>query len=136
MDKSLLQKYSSRHEPDTAGSNVLDLDVTEDLGCFGWFRGVRERSVMLELRKKTGNCLAIGYSWIERIEFDPSQGILLVAGTTRIRIQGRSLNVEVRSNVRLFEGLTRHRVPWIQEAGQAGVMHSRPEDCLIETISW
>ena len=39
-------------------------DGAEDLGVFGWLRGTRDQSVMLELRKKTGDILAIAYGWI------------------------------------------------------------------------
>ncbi|MBL8879946.1 MAG: hypothetical protein JNG88_12570 [Phycisphaerales bacterium] len=92
-----------------------DSDGTEDCGAFGWLRGTKERSVMLELRKRTGNIVAIGYGWLERVEFDPSIGITLLVPGQRILIQGRNLNAEIRPHVRLFEGITRHRVPWIQE---------------------
>lgn len=95
-----------------------DAEGTDDFGAFGWLRGTKERAVMLELRKKTGAILAVGYSWIEFIEFDPSDGITLWIPGRKVRIQGRNLNMPAdpeRPNVRLFEGLTRHRVPWVQE---------------------
>lgn len=79
-------------------------------------RGMRERATMLELRKKDGNITAIGYAWIEKIEFDPSEGITIHALGQQVKIKGRNLNAEVRPGVSLFQGLTRHRVPWIQES--------------------
>ena len=111
MTDSLLNKYTRpTTEPDDP------LLETDDLGSFGWLRGMRERATMLELRHKDGNITAIGYAWIEKIEFDPSHGITLHALGQVIKIQGRNLNAEVRPSVRLFQGLTKHRVPWVQES--------------------
>jgi hypothetical protein len=136
MDKSILQKYTAREEGEPASGNVLDLEITDDVGSFGWIRGLTSRCVMLELRKKGGNCLAVGYGWIERIEFDPSQGIVLFMSGHKIRIKGRNLNAEVRPTVRLFEGLTRHRIPWICEASQTDIMEAKDGACLVEEIEW
>jgi hypothetical protein len=36
---------------------------------------LQERAIMLERRKKTGLIVAIGYGWIETVEFEPSEGI-------------------------------------------------------------
>ena len=110
MTDSVLTKYTRK--PDDSGEAT---EADDDLGSFGWLRGMRERAVMLELRDKDGNITAIGYAYIEKMEFDPSAGITLHALGKVIKIQGRNLNTEVRSNVRLFQGLTRHRVPWVQE---------------------
>lgn len=126
MNDSILSKYTNRPttEPDDPQLE------TEDLGSFGWLRGMRERATMLELRKKNGNITAIGYAWIERIEFDPSHGITLHALGKAIKIEGQNLNAEIRPGVRLFEGLTRHRVPWIEEKDSRNSKGS-----LIEAIS-
>ena len=112
MTDSILSKYTNRPttEPDDPQLE------TEDLGSFGWLRGMRERATMLELRHKDGNITAIGYAWIENIEFDPSNGITIHALGQQVKIKGHNLNAELRPAVRLFQGLTKHRVPWIQEA--------------------
>lgn len=136
MDKSILQKYTGKPEAEPASSSVLDLELTDDLGSFGWLRGIRDRCPMLELRKKNGNVLAVGYGWIERIEFDPSEGITLRAGGQVIRIKGQNLNAEVRPTVRLFEGLTRHRVPWVREADPVRIMEAAADGCVVETVLW
>ena len=125
MTDSVLTKYTRK--PDEGGDA---LEADEDLGSFGWLRSMRERSVMLELRHKDGNITAIGYAYIEKMEFDPSAGITLHALGKVIRIQGRHLNTEVRPNVRLFQGLTKHRVPWIQAADEP----ARQDTSLVSTI--
>lgn len=131
-DSRVLQRYGLMPKP---GEPEAD-DEALDLGAFGWLRGMRERAVMLELRKKTGHILAVGYSWLERMEFDPSEGITLVLGRDRLRLLGHRLNSEVRPGVRLFEGLTRHRVPWVQEADQPTQVAAGSEAAVIEQIQW
>lgn len=97
-------------------------EAPADLGAFGWLRGRQERAMMLELRKKDGNVVALAYSWLERADFDPSVGVLLKFGVEKVKITGRNLNAEQRPGVRLFAGIVRHRVPWIQEADEPAAM--------------
>ncbi len=130
MSNSILDKYAARSGEDGAGES----DAAENLGAFGVLRGVRDRSIMLELRKKSGNVIAIGYGWIEKMEFDPSEGITLHAGGQKYRIKGRNLNAEVRSGVRLFESICRHKVSWVTEATQAGSVAAAKNATVIETI--
>ncbi|TWT44939.1 hypothetical protein RAS1_13590 [Phycisphaerae bacterium RAS1] len=113
-----------------------DHDDAENLGCFGWLRGVRDRSIMLELRKKDGHVLAIGYAWIERVEFAPDDGITLHLPGRTVRIAGSGLNSEARPTVRLFDGIIRHRVPWIREADRAESLQAAPNAVTIDQIAW
>ena len=134
MTASVLQKFTNRSGEGAEPSP--EADQLDDLGAFGWLRGVRDRAVMLELRKKDGHILAVGYAWLEKAEFDPSVGITLhVVGKT-IRIKGRNLNAELRANVRLFQGITRHRVPWIQEADEPAIMEAQNKGVQVEEIDW
>ena len=133
MSDTLLEKYTGRRldEPPLQArlDRSEDSDAFDNFGAFGWLRGVRERSVMIELRKKTGDILAVGYGWIDRIQFDPSDGISLQVSGQRILIRGQNLNAELRPHVRLFEGMTRHRVPWLAEQeplGPAKRQRARP----------
>lgn len=131
---SLLQKYVNQKgdSPAETGSEP----EPDDLGAFGLLRGTRERAIMLELRKKNGNVRAIGYAWLERAEFDPSGEITLVAAGQKIRLIGRNLNAEIRPNVRLYQGITRHRVIWVQEADEPASMQAGKGETLIERIEW
>ncbi|WP_255111658.1 hypothetical protein [Synechococcus sp. RedBA-s] len=113
-----------------------ETDEAEDCGCFGWLRGVRERSIMLELRKKDGHILAVGYSWLERVEFDPSEGITLHLPGRKIKITGSGLNSDARPTVRLFDGIIRHRVPWIREADRSEGLKTGEQAALVEGIQW
>ena len=91
---------------------------------------------MLELRKASGNVLAVGYAWLERVEFDPSDGIILHLVGQKIRVRGRNLNAESCRMVRLFQGIVRHRVPWVQEAGAAAAVRAGKGETVVEAIEW
>ncbi len=134
MSDRLLERVQRRT---AANSNdELELQGEDDLGCFGWLRGVRDRAIMLELRKKDGHALAIGYSWIERVELVPDEGITLHLPGRTVRIRGSRMNAEIRPTVRLFDGIIRHRVPWIREADRAELMQSGDGEVAVERIEW
>ena len=110
-------------------------ETPDDLGAFGWLRGVRDRALMLELRFKDGSVKALAYAWLEKAEFDPSVGITLKFGGEKVKITGRNLNAEARPNIRLFAGILRHRVPWIQEADRPMAMGASQSTVIIESIT-
>jgi hypothetical protein len=116
------------------GAVSMDGDGIEDLVAFGWLRGVQERAIMLEIRHKDGRVTAKGYSWLQSAEFDPSTGITLNFSGEKVTIAGRNLNAEARPNVRLFAGILRHRVPWIQEADGATVLQAAKVAVLVEEV--
>lgn len=128
-------------DPDSAYARMLrqqngpePVAEEDDLGAFGWLRGQKERAVMLELRKRSGNSIGRGYAWLEGAEFDPSVGITLYFLGKTVKIIGSNLNAEIRPNVRLFNGILRHRVPWIQEMPQANAMRAGKDALIIERI--
>jgi hypothetical protein len=51
-----------------------------------------------------------------------------------VRIIARHLNVEPRPHLRLFEGITRHRVPWIQVADEPTAMEAPKGATVIEEV--
>jgi uncharacterized protein YlzI (FlbEa/FlbD family) len=134
MSDSLLEKYAGRTRSVSLQGEPELLEA--DFGCFGWLRGVRDRSLMLELRKKDGHVMAIGYAWIERVELVPESGITLHVPGNKIRIEGSGLNSEVRSTVRLFDGIIRQRVPWIGESDRSHALQAGDEAVIVERIRW
>ena len=137
MSDNILHKYTGRLAPPAdGGPEVSDADGTEDLGSFGWCRGARDTCRMLELRKRTGNVMAIPYAYISAVLFDASEGITIKCGEMSIVIKGRNLNTEARPQVRLFQGLTRHRVPWVQEAERSGSVQVNRTSVQIDSIEW
>lgn len=137
MNDKILDRYgSARFDGVTANAAPPEGEATDDLGAFGFLRGARERATMLELRRKNGDILAVGYGWLERADFNPSDGITLYAGGHTVRIQGRNLNVECRPEVRLFSAICRHRVPWVQEADEPTSMEADERATVIDRIEW
>jgi hypothetical protein len=135
MSDSLIDKYAKR-SPAAGESRPDDADGAEDLGSFGWLRGVRDRAIMLELRKKGGHVMAIGYAWLERADFDPSDGITLHVGGRCVRINGTRLNADARPSIRLFDGIVRHRVPWIREGDRSELLAAGDDKVVVESIVW
>ncbi len=136
-DSSVLHRYAPKIAAGLGGQTVVtELEAADDLGAFGWLRGVKDFSRMLELRRKDGCILAVGYGYLDHAEFNPSDGITLSVAGRKIRIKGRNLNAEVRPTVHLFEGITRHRVPWIQEADRATGLEADERETVIDAIEW
>ncbi|MGD0462099.1 MAG: hypothetical protein ABSB74_06395 [Tepidisphaeraceae bacterium] len=134
MADDLLRKYAGR-----ASTLATELDTeteadSDDLGSFGWLRSSRDRCLMLQFFKKDGSVVAVPYTWLERVEFHPKEGITLSAQGKKIRIRGRHLNAEVRPHVALFDGICRGRVPWILEAERAASVRAGEEATVVEEI--
>lgn len=131
-----MQKYANRFGEGPEAAGTSDAEGTEDLGAFGFLRGSTDRAEMLELRKKTGNIRAIGYGWIQKVDFDPSAGITVHAGDEKIRIRGRNLNCMARQQTSLLGGIIRHRVPWISESDQSTTLQADKNSVIVEAIEW
>jgi hypothetical protein len=111
----LFSTFATKVGASPASGETPEPEGPEDFGAFGWLRG-HDRALMLELRFRNGNVIALGYGWLEQVAFDPSDGIVLTfTGQRKIKIVGWNLNTEIRPNVRLFDGLTRHKIPWVEE---------------------
>lgn len=137
MIDKILDKYNGRDGGNGANDNEAhEENAVDDLGSFGFLRGSRERATMLELRKKDGGILAVAYGYMDKAEFDPSDGITLHLAGHKVRIKGRNLNVEVHPKVRLYEAICRHRVPWLREANEPELLSQSEEATVIETIEF
>lgn len=137
MTDSILQKYTGRKPTEAEPLNgSVEPDGLDDLGAFGLLRGIRDRAIMLEFRRKDGNVRALAYAWLESAEFDPSEGISLQFGSRKIRLIGRNLNLAEPSGIGLFTAITRHRVSWVQEADEPAFLQAVDTATVIERIEW
>lgn len=132
MSDNVLDKY--RPKQPVMRDAPLEPEILEDFGAFGFLRGVRERALMLELRHRDGTLNAIGYSWLDRVAFDPSDGLMLCFGRRIVTVTGMNLNAEIRPHVSLFDGIVRHRIPWLAEADRAASLDAKPGMPVIESI--
>ena len=71
-----------------------------------------------------------------RCGFDPSKGITLRFTGQAVQLVGRNLNREMRPHLKLFEGLVRHRIPWIQEADEPAAMTAAKHATVIERVDF
>lgn len=137
MIDKILDRYGGRDRGDGENDNEAREEyAVDDFGTFGFLRGSRERATMLELRKKDGSIRAVSYGYIDKADFDPSDGIVLHVSGQKITIKGRNLNVEVHPKVRLFEAVCRHRVPWLREADEPANLMAGDKDTVVESIEW
>ena len=134
MKGRVLQQYLQPKPSEVEAEIVQKADDLDDLGAFGFLRGTHDRALMLELRHKDGTITAYPYAWLSKTRFNPSEGITLHFGTETVKISGRNLNAELRQHVRLFSGIVRHRVPWIQEADEPSAMEAPRSAVVIEKI--
>jgi hypothetical protein len=130
---SVLDRFSSKVANGDATLQP-DHDAADDLGAFGWLRGVRDRAIMLELRHKDGSITAYGYAWLKKATLNPSGEIVLDFSGETVKITGRNLNGEIRPHVRLLNGIVRHRVPWIQESDGPSAMEAAKDAVVIEHL--
>ena len=132
MSDKLLDKYVGKRTDSPAGTP--EGEGTEDCGAFGWLRGIRDRAIMLEIRHKDGRITAFGYAWLDLVEYDPSEGITLKFSGKSVKIVGSNLNAEIRSNIRLLDGIIRQRIPWITEMSGASFTPSAGRGPQIEEV--
>lgn len=137
MSGSILDRYLGGRPADTMSNGndtISDVEGTETIGCFGWHRGIRDFPRMLELRKKDGSIVAVGYAWIERVDFDPEEGITIHALGKKVRITGHNLNAEVRPSVRLYQGIARQRVGWVQESDNSSGIAATAGETVVTRL--
>jgi hypothetical protein len=133
-DSDILTLFASRVAAAQDNSKEEAAAIEDDLGPFGCLRGVRERAVMLQLRLRAGGVVALGYAWMQSVEFDASKGITLRFAGKTVTVRGRNLNAETRPNVRLVDELCCHRVAWIQEADEPAALKADHHAVVIEHI--
>jgi len=131
MHDSVLEKFIGRK---TETPPPADLEVVDDLGAFGWLRGIRDRAEMLELRHRDGTVSAHGYAWLKKAHFDPSGELTLDFSGETVRIAGRNLNAELSPGKRLFEGILRRKVPWLAEATNEIALTAAKGGVVIEKL--
>lgn len=63
---------------------------------------------MLDIRATVRQSVALPYTFLEMVQYDPSIGLLLTFAVCEVRIEGRCLD-------ELYNGLVQHTVEYIQE---------------------
>lgn len=138
MSDSVLKRYAGPRSPLGGRDDAQDDgdEAADDLGCFGWLRGLRERSAMLEFRRKDGRSVAYDYTLLRKVCFDPSEGITLLFDGERVRIEGRSLDGEATPGIQLLRGILDRRVPWVRELGETELMAAAEGGTVVERVAF
>jgi hypothetical protein len=63
---------------------------------------------MLDIRATVGDCVALPYNFLEMVQHNPSDALLLTFAVCEVRVEGRDL-------AGLYTALIQHRVEYIQE---------------------
>lgn len=130
MSGEIVKRLIASRQNGAGGPPPGDEEEEDCAPSFGFLRGSKERACMFEIRYRDGTLEALTYSWLDHAIFDPSAGITLHFARKKVHLIGRNLNAEVRPNLRLFDAILRHRVPWIQEADEPTAL-SAPKGALV-----
>jgi len=106
----IMRRLNMKGLPENVTTATPITEMSDEVGevpAFGWLRGVRDRANMLELRFLNGTFRSLAYAWLFDVAFDPSEGISLDFGQTKVKLHGRNLRP-------LHEMIQRHRVIWVQ----------------------
>jgi hypothetical protein len=63
---------------------------------------------MLDIRATVGDFIALPYTYLEMVQYNPSEALLLTFAVCEVRIEGRNL-------FDLYAALVQHRIEYIQE---------------------
>jgi len=116
MSDSVLKRYSGPRSPLGAREDPFEIgdDAIDDIGCYGWLRGLRERSPMLEFRRKDGCSVAYDYALLRKVCFDD----------------------ESTPGIQLLRGIQNRRVPWVRELGEAEILVAAENGTVVERFEF
>jgi hypothetical protein len=72
------------------------------------YRTTTNTLFMLDIRATVGDCLALPYNFLEMVQYNPSEALLLTFAVCEVRIEGHDLSG-------LYKALVQHRIEYIQE---------------------
>jgi hypothetical protein len=72
------------------------------------YRTTTNAPFMLDISATAGDCVALPYHFLEMVQHNPSDALLLTFAACKVRIEGRDL-------AGLYTALIQHRVEYIQE---------------------
>ena len=133
MADETLTRFLDRFAPPPEESAVEEAEPETDAGAFGYLRGVRDRALMLELRLRDGNVVALSYALLDRADFDPSDGIRLRFAGQEVVIRGRRLQDPI-GGVRLFDMVCRHRATWLREGSRSDSIGETNDRTHVDAI--
>ncbi|MDP1797535.1 MAG: hypothetical protein Q8K78_08645 [Planctomycetaceae bacterium] len=122
--RQIVERYTSRHTPPSPPPGGGD-DPPGDENSYQPAAPVsanRPPELMLELRFKKGDALALSYALLISAAFNPSQGIALEYTTHRVAVGGRNLRG-------VYRALVAHRLAYLQELSSP--LDDQPDDATV-----
>lgn len=110
--KELLQEENKGNNLLKRQENFQEFEELEEKiesEFWGIERMMSRQAIMLDLRLQGGRFLALPYTYITKIQFDPSEALEIFVSDLHIKIRGRNL-------FKLYSYLLRHKVTFIQES--------------------
>lgn len=101
--QSLIEKYAHR-------GGAAAADAAASVAAFSTISPQHGQEVMLDLRRKTGDRMALPYTYLTAVTFDPSKGITLEFTGHQVVIHGRNLEP-------VYVAIVAYRASWLQELG-------------------
>jgi hypothetical protein len=72
------------------------------------YRTTTNAPFMLDIHATAGDCIALPYTYLEMVQYNLSDALLLTFAVCEVRIEGRNL-------AGLYTALVQHRIEYIQE---------------------
>ncbi len=102
------------------------VEQQDDFKFFGIEPQNTGRALLFELRFRSGRRLGFPYSYLTKLDFEPSEGITIYASDVVILVKGRNLDV-------VFNYLLQNRLTYIRE-DETGTDTSSEGETFIESI--
>lgn len=116
--RKLIERYSGR--PSTSVEQGGE-DIAEYQPA-GPVSGNRQPEIMLELRFKAGDAMALSYALLSSAKWNRSDGIVLEFTTHRVQLSGRNLR-------NVWQKIVDHCLPFAQEFNSR--TDDQPEDAVV-----
>ena len=107
--------------------------------AFGYLRGIKDHSVLVEFRFRDGNSIWFPYSLLGPIKYNPSEGLLIKFSSDLVYvvlIKGSNLDkpLEDGSVTLMRAGLQRHRLVWVREMTDEEIRNAGDAEPTIDSI--
>lgn len=126
-DDSMAAKYGRSAKRATVDAVLGEgEEAADEYKCMKLLAGNEGQGLMLELRFKTRNSIALPYSYLTKVTYDPSVGITIEFAGDTVQITGRNLDP-------VYHALVHHKAASIRERDETDDTLPNTE-CVVSRI--